>query len=97
VATSVNAVPDLVIPGQTGLLVPPRRPALLARALGYLLDSPAAAARLGAAGREHVADRYGPATLAGALMAAYDPAGRERYEKYSLGPAGHKSGRVSLA
>ena len=27
VATAVNAVPDLVVPGETGLLVPPRRPA----------------------------------------------------------------------
>jgi glycosyltransferase involved in cell wall biosynthesis len=84
VATSVNAVPDLVIPGQTGLLVPPRRPARLAAALAYLLDAPAEAARLGAAGREHVTGRYGPATLAAALMAAYDPTSPERYEKSSI-------------
>jgi glycosyltransferase involved in cell wall biosynthesis len=75
VATAVNAVADLVIPGETGLLVPPRRPAALATAIGHLLDSPASAARLGAAGRAHVAGRYGESALRRALMAAYHPAG----------------------
>jgi len=40
VATAVNAVPDLIVPGRTGLLVPPARPQLLARAIGHLLDHP---------------------------------------------------------
>ena len=51
VATAVNAVPDVVIAGETGMLVPPGMPELLGRAIGYLLDNPAEAARLGAAGR----------------------------------------------
>ena len=42
VATAVNAVGDVVVPGETGLLVPPQRPELLAEAVGYLLDRPAA-------------------------------------------------------
>ena len=46
VATAVNAVSDVVIPGETGLLVPPQRPDLLARAVRYLIDRPAVAARL---------------------------------------------------
>ena len=71
VATAVNAVPDLVIPGETGLLVPPRRPAALAAAIGHLLDSRAAADRMAAAARAHVSGRYGAAALAEALMAAY--------------------------
>lgn len=33
VATAVNAVADVVIPGETGLLVPPARPRLRAEAL----------------------------------------------------------------
>ena len=40
VATAVNAVPDVVIAGETGLLVPPGAPDLLGRAIGYLLDHP---------------------------------------------------------
>ena len=37
VATAVNAVADLVVPGETGLLVPPRRPDLLAGAVRELV------------------------------------------------------------
>src|SRR6266571_4727248 len=40
VATAINAVPDNVVPGEMGLLVPPCRPDLLALAVRYLLDSP---------------------------------------------------------
>ncbi|HEX3490090.1 MAG TPA: glycosyltransferase [Streptosporangiaceae bacterium] len=71
VASAVNAVPDLVIPGETGLLVPPRRPAALAAAIGHLLDSRAAADRMAAAARAHVSGRYGAAALRDALIAAY--------------------------
>ena len=46
VATAVNAVSDVVVPGETGLLVPPQRPDLLADAVRYLLDRPAVAARM---------------------------------------------------
>jgi glycosyltransferase involved in cell wall biosynthesis len=73
VATAVNAVPDLVVPGETGLLVPPRRPRLLAAAIGHLLDSPAAAARMAVAARAHVAGQYTESVLRDALMAAYRP------------------------
>ena len=69
----MNAVPDLVVPGETGLLVPPRRPALLAEAIRYLLDSPAVAARLAASARTRLADRYRDQDLRAALMAAYLP------------------------
>ena len=71
IATAVNAVPDLVVPGETGLLVPPRRPARLASAIGHLLDSPATAARMAARAQAHVSGRYGAPALRDALMAAY--------------------------
>ena len=48
VATAVNAVGDVVVPGETGLLVPPQRPDLVADAVRYLLDRPAVAARMAA-------------------------------------------------
>jgi glycosyltransferase involved in cell wall biosynthesis len=73
VATAVNAVSDLVVPGETGLLVPPRRPRLMADAIRHLLDSPVAAARMAAAARKHVAGRYGASAVRDALMAAYHP------------------------
>jgi len=71
VATAVNAVCDLVIPGQTGVLVPPRRPAQLAAAIGDLLDSPARRAELAAAARAHVDGRYTEAGLRAELLSAY--------------------------
>jgi glycosyltransferase involved in cell wall biosynthesis len=74
VATAVNAVPDLVVPGETGLLVPPGRPGQLAAAIRYLLDSPELAGRMAAAARARVGDQYGEAALRAALTAAYSPA-----------------------
>ena len=75
VATAVNAVPDLVVPWETGLLVPPQRPALLAAAVRYLIEFPAVADRLAATARARVSDRYRAADLAESLLAAYFPAG----------------------
>ncbi len=51
VSTTVCGIPEIVSDGATGLLVPPDDPELLAGALLRLLDDPAYAARLGAAGR----------------------------------------------
>ena len=51
VATAVGGVPELVRSEETGLLVPPRDPIGLAAAVSRLLDDPAAATRMGEAGR----------------------------------------------
>jgi glycosyltransferase involved in cell wall biosynthesis len=58
VATTVNSVPDLVAPGETGLLVPPARPAALACALDHLLDHPSVADRLAAMGQAAADSRF---------------------------------------
>ncbi len=71
VATAVNAVPDVVVPGETGLLVPPRKPKLMAEAVGYLLDCPAAADRMAAAARERLGARFSAGPLRETLAAAY--------------------------
>lgn len=54
VATAVGGNGELVIPGETGLLIPPDDDASLAQALGALLDDPERAERMGAKGRECV-------------------------------------------
>ncbi len=71
VATAVNAVADVVVPGETGLLVPPRRPDLMASAVSYLLSSPAAAARMATRAQAQLGDRYGISALRASLAAAY--------------------------
>jgi glycosyltransferase involved in cell wall biosynthesis len=72
VATAVNAVPDVVIPGDTGLLVSPERPRQLAAAISHLLNEPAEAARMAGAGRLLIAGKFAPSSLAPILEAAYD-------------------------
>ncbi len=71
VATAVNAVADVVVPGETGLLVPPQRPDLAADAVRYLLDRPALAARMAVTARARLGDRFGIPALRSALAAAY--------------------------
>ena len=51
VATRVDAIPEVVIEGETGLLVPPRDPERLAGRIIELLDNPQLARELGAAGQ----------------------------------------------
>lgn len=58
VATEVSAIPELIIDGETGTLVPPEDPAALAEALEELIQSPATRARLGEAGHRRVRGEF---------------------------------------
>ncbi|HET6875922.1 MAG TPA: glycosyltransferase [Jatrophihabitans sp.] len=71
VASAVNAVADAVVPGRTGLLVPPQRPDLFADAIAYLLDHPEHAAEMSRAARRALVGRHDEAELAAALTQAY--------------------------
>jgi glycosyltransferase involved in cell wall biosynthesis len=74
VATAVGGTPEIVIDGETGLLVPAADPAGLARAVLRLLNDPEFAQRLGAAGRAFVRQRYSLESQATALAALYQEA-----------------------
>lgn len=54
VSTNVGGFPDVVIPGETGWLVPPRSPSHLAAAISAALSDPAHARELAARGQRHV-------------------------------------------
>jgi diketogulonate reductase-like aldo/keto reductase len=58
VTTRIAGIPELVTDGTSGLVVPPGRADLLAEALRALAGDPQLRRRLGAAGREAVAERY---------------------------------------
>jgi glycosyltransferase involved in cell wall biosynthesis len=71
VATAVNSVPEIVVPGRTGVLARPGDPASLGRALSYVLDNPAEGARMARAARAHIGDRFAPRVLGDDLTQAY--------------------------
>ena len=54
IASAAGGNPELVVDGESGILVPPREPAAMAAAIRRLLTDPALAARLARAGRERV-------------------------------------------
>jgi glycosyltransferase involved in cell wall biosynthesis len=81
VATAVNAVHEVVVPGRTGLLVSPRDPDGLARALGALLDDTGEADRLATSAQAHLAGHFAPVELGRDLTATYESALRDRREK----------------
>ena len=58
VATAVGGTPELVVEGETGLLVPPRDPAALAQAILTLLNDPELARRLGKNGRYRATTQF---------------------------------------
>ena len=71
VATAVNSVPDLVIPGESGVLVPAGRPAALAQALDGLLDDPATADRLARHGQQLAGAPFDAERLSAVLDEVY--------------------------
>jgi glycosyltransferase involved in cell wall biosynthesis len=71
VASAVGGVPEQVLDGQTGLLVPPGDDAALARALARLFSDPPWAARLGCAGRDRVARQFTLQAMASRTEALY--------------------------
>ena len=72
VATNGGALPEIVIPGETGLLVPMGDAPALAVAIESLLANPSWGAALGAAGRRRVQERFTIAQRAGKIERIYE-------------------------
>jgi glycosyltransferase involved in cell wall biosynthesis len=58
VASRVSGIPEVVVDGETGRLVPPEDPERLAEALAELIADPTEARRRGAAGRRRVDENF---------------------------------------
>jgi glycosyltransferase involved in cell wall biosynthesis len=71
VATAVGGLRDLVVDGETGLVVPPRDPAALRSALERLLADASLRRRLGSAGRVRAQERFSWDSVTDATLAAY--------------------------
>lgn len=71
VATCVGGLLDLVVDGETGIVVPPRDPAALRSALERLLADRDLRRRLGSAGRERAHTHFSWERVTDATLAAY--------------------------
>jgi glycosyltransferase involved in cell wall biosynthesis len=78
VATAVGGVPEMVVNGQTGLLVPARNADEMARALLQLAGDPAQRRSMGEAGRDRVATLFSIEQSAQALQKSYAELGSRR-------------------
>lgn len=77
VASRVSGIPEVVVDGETGWLVPPEDPRRLREALSEVLTVPAEARLRGEAGRRRVDERFRPAAAAARWQAAVKPRLRE--------------------
>jgi len=71
IATAVSGSSELVIDGETGMLVPPADPRALAAAIDALLRDRAAASAMAAAGRERVRENFSIDRMVGATAEIY--------------------------
>lgn len=72
VASDVDALPEIVEPRETGLLVPPEDAPALSAAINELLDRPEWATALGMAGRQRLVDHFSVEKMASATHDLYD-------------------------
>jgi glycosyltransferase involved in cell wall biosynthesis len=72
VATRVGGTAEVVVDGETGLLVPPRDPERLAEAISRILADPELARRFGEAGRARVEEHFSAEAMSRRVLAIYD-------------------------
>jgi glycosyltransferase involved in cell wall biosynthesis len=72
VATAVGGTPELIVDGETGLLVPPGDVDALSAALARLLEDRDLADRLGKAGRERVAAEFSLRPMTDRVLRMYE-------------------------
>jgi glycosyltransferase involved in cell wall biosynthesis len=81
VATKVGGIPEVVIHGETGLLVPPRNPSALARAILKLYSNQTLASRLGQKGYELVHRKFSAEAMADKVVRLYEKVGLRKWIK----------------
>lgn len=72
IGTNLNAVPEIVVDGETGVLVPPRDPGALAGALRQLVADPGTRRRMGTAARARATRLYDAAAYGARLAELMD-------------------------
>ena len=74
VATSVSSIPEIVVDGETGLLVPPDDAARLTEAVVALLGNPTRARAMGEAGRARALEEFSVERMAERTTVVYEEA-----------------------
>ncbi len=72
VASAVGGIPEIVVDGATGWLVPPSDPGALAERVNAVLADPAGGRRMGEAGRQRVLDEFQWDVVADRTVALYE-------------------------
>jgi glycosyltransferase involved in cell wall biosynthesis len=72
VGSRVGGIPEMVVDGTTGLLVPPRNPVALADAIARVLHTPGLATIMSSAARRRAEDAFGIQAHGRSLQAHYD-------------------------
>ncbi len=72
VASNVMAIPEIVIDGQTGLLVPPDNSDALAQGLLKLIENPSLCQQFGSAGRQRLEQEFTVDLMVQKTIAVYD-------------------------
>jgi glycosyltransferase involved in cell wall biosynthesis len=78
VASAVGGVPEIVVNGETGLLVPPKDPEALAAAIAKLANDAGLRQRMGQAARNRVVPAFGVMRMVELLEQLYDECIREK-------------------
>jgi glycosyltransferase involved in cell wall biosynthesis len=72
IGTNLEGHPELILEGETGLLVPPRNPDALAQAILRMLENPTRAKAMGRAGRKRVEAHFSMAQKIQRTEALYE-------------------------
>ena len=72
VASAVGGIKEVVLPGETGHLVPPADPKALADAINDVLRNKQKARMMGQAGRKRVEEHFSWASIAKKTLAMYE-------------------------
>lgn len=75
VSTTVGAIPEIVVEGETGFLVPPGDPVALADRIGRLAEDAELRRRLGAAGRRVAIEKFDVERMVQETLDLYDELG----------------------
>lgn len=79
VATKVGGVPAVVVDGETGIIVPPKDPDAMARAIIRLLTDPDTSIKMGKAGRKRVYPDFSVETMIEKIENLYENLIQEKY------------------